>query len=136
MSEQNFNQNDEGKSTSGSQSWEDVGRQFQTLGESIAAAFRSAWGKEETRQSFQKMQTGLEGMVTEIHQAMQETFDAQDVDQLKTDVRKTVDDFAGQGKQTFHEVRPHLVGALQQVNQELQKLIDRMEEQDKEKPPE
>ena len=134
MSEQNFNQNDEGQSTSGSQSWEDVGRQFQTLGESIGAAFRSAWGKEETRQSFQKMQTGLEGMVTEIRQAMQETFNAEDVGQLKTDVRKTVGDIAGQGKQTFHEVRPHLVGALQQVNQELQKLIDRMEEQDKGNP--
>jgi hypothetical protein len=136
MSEENFNQNDEGQTPPGSQSWEDVGRQFQTLGESIAAAFRSAWGKEETRQSFQKMQTGLEGMVTEIHQAIQETFDADDVGQLKTDVRKTVDDIAGQGKQTFQEVRPHLVGALQQVNQELQKLIDRMEDQDKGKPSE
>ena len=134
MSEQNFNQNDEGQSASTNQSWEDVGKQFQTLGESIAAAFRSAWGKDETRQSFQKMQTGLEGMVTEIRQAMQETFNAEDVGQLKTDVRKTVDDIAGQGKQTFQEVRPHLVGALQQVNQELQKLIDRMEDQDKDNP--
>jgi len=134
MSEENFNQKDEEQSTSSSQSWEDVGRQFQTLGESVAAAFRSAWGKEETRQPFLKMQAGLEGMVTEIRQVLQETFDAGDVDQIKTDVRKTVEDLAGQSKQTYQEVRPTLVNALQQVNLELQKLIDRMEEKDKDNP--
>jgi hypothetical protein len=74
------------------------------------------------------MQEGLEGMVSEIRQAIHETTDPGSVDEFKEEFRSTVDNLAGKGKETVREVRPHLVNALKQVNLELQKIIDRMEQ--------
>ena len=128
MNEQNYNPENEQQSGSSSHTWEDVGKQFQNLGETLAAALRTSLNNEETRRQFQKMQYGLEGMVAEIRQAITETVDAADVDQVKQDARKAAETLADHGRQTYQEVRPHLIDALQQVNQELQNLIDRMQD--------
>jgi hypothetical protein len=50
--------------------WRQVGKQFQALGESLAAAFRAAWEDEENRQHVREMQAGLEKMVNEVGQAI------------------------------------------------------------------
>ena len=136
MSDQKTNPENEEPGPSGSQSWEDIGRAFRNLGESIGEAFRTGWGREETRQNVQKMQEGLEGMVNEIRQAIHDTADPGSVNEFKEDLRSTVDNLAGKSRETVHEVRPHLVNALRQVNQELQKIIDRMEQQGTDKPQE
>jgi len=129
MSEENYNPKNEEQTSSGGQAWEDVGRAFRDLGGAIAEVFRTGWNREETRQNIQKMQEGLEGMVNEIRQAIHDTTDPGSVNEFKEDLRTTVDNLADKGKETVHEVRPHLVNAMKQVNQELQKLIDRMEQQ-------
>lgn len=134
MSEQNFNPENDEKAASSGQSWEEVGQAFKNLGQSIGEAFRTGWGREETRQNVQKMQEGLEGMVNEIRQAIHETADPGSVNEFKEDLRSTVDNLAGKGRETVQEVRPHLVSALRQVNQELQKIIDRMEQQGPDNP--
>jgi hypothetical protein len=55
-----------GSQSADQEGWQEVGRQFQALGESLAAAMRTAWEKEENRKRLEEMQTGLESMVSDV----------------------------------------------------------------------
>ncbi len=46
------------------ESWQEVGRQFQTMGEGLATVFRTAWEKEENRQHIKDMENGLKLLVS------------------------------------------------------------------------
>jgi hypothetical protein len=109
-----------------SDSWQEVGRQFQSLGESLAAALRAAWEKEENRARLQELQTGLGTLVDQVGQAVQETIESPQGQQAKDEAKKAADSFQTAFEQTSQEVRPQLVNALQQVNTELQNLITRL----------
>jgi hypothetical protein len=107
-------------------SWQEVGRQFQTLGESLAAAMRSAWEKEENRKRLEEMHNGLESMVDEVGKAIKDTASSPQAQQVKEEAQKAAGSFSNAFEQTAQEVRPQLLSALRQVNSELQKLIDRL----------
>jgi hypothetical protein len=113
--------------TSG-EAWQEVGKQFQALGESLATAFRTAWHDEQNRKRVQEMQQGVEAMVNEVGQAIRETAKSPQAQQAKEEVLKAAESVRVAGEQTMQEVRPHLVEALRQLNDELQKFIGRMEQ--------
>lgn len=103
--------------------WQDIGRQFQTLGESLADIFRTAWNKEENRPRVEEMKTGLEAMAKEVNQAIKETAASPQVQEIRTEAVKAAETFREAGEKTVQEVRPQILEALRQVNQELQKVI-------------
>jgi len=108
--------------------WREVGRQFQSLGESLAQAFRTAWEDEENRQQLRDMQAGLEAMVDEIGQAIKEANESPQGQQARREVEKVAQSVRAAGGKAWQETQPHLLSALRQVNAELQKIITRMEE--------
>ncbi|MCL5997649.1 MAG: hypothetical protein M1546_16570, partial [Chloroflexi bacterium] len=131
MSEQQTTSQTEGTQQSqhtSNEAWQEVGKQFQALGESLATAFRTAWEDEQNRKRVQEMQKGVEAMVNEVGQAIKETAKTPQAQQAKEDVKKAAESMRVAGEQTMQEVRPHLVAALQQLNDELQRLIGRMEQ--------
>jgi hypothetical protein len=107
-----------------SESWKEVGQQFQALGQSLAAAMRAAWQNEETRKRMQEVQNGVEAMVDEVGQAMKDAANSPQSQQLRQEAGKAASNVQNAVEQTAQEVRPHLVSALQQVNRELQKITD------------
>ncbi|MCJ7533123.1 MAG: hypothetical protein MUO64_19140 [Anaerolineales bacterium] len=109
--------------------WEEVGQQFQALGESLAAAFRTAWENEENRQQMQNMKAGLEQMVNQVSQAIKDSAASPAGQQVRGEAKKVASTLRTAGEQTAQEVRPHLLTALRQIEEELQKLINRMEQQ-------
>ena len=113
--------------TSAENSWQTVGQQFQVLGESIAQAFRTAWETEENQRRLQEMRKGLESMVNDVGKAIDDTANSPKGQKIREEAGRTVDVLRSAGEQTVQEVRPQLINALQQVNMELQKLIERME---------
>lgn len=116
-----------GENESGStDAWRDVGRQFESLGASLAQAVRAAWNDEENRRRVQEMQTGLESMVRDVGEAINETVNSPKGQEVAGDVQRAADHLVEAGEKTVQEVRPHLMQALEQLNSELQKLIDRM----------
>jgi hypothetical protein len=118
----------EGTSSSSSESsWQEVGRQFQALGESLAQAMRTAWENEETQRRVQEMRTGLESMAREVSKAVEDTANSPQGQKIRQEAEHTTESLRVATKQTVQEVRPQLINALQQLNSELQKLIDRME---------
>jgi DNA polymerase/3'-5' exonuclease PolX len=108
------------------EAWREVGRQFQTLGESLAEAVRTAWESEGTRRHVQNMQGGLEAMAAKVDQAIKEASASPKAEKLRGEAEKAAESLREAGEQTWQEVQPHLLSALNQINAELQKMIGRL----------
>jgi hypothetical protein len=111
----------------GDSGWQEVGRQFQELGDSLAKAVRAAWEREDTQRSVHEMQEGLESMVSKVNQAINESANSPKGRQVKEELNRAANNLRIAGEQTVQETRPHLVSALKQLNIELQKFIDQVE---------
>jgi gas vesicle protein len=108
------------------EAWREVGRQFQALGESLAEAVRTAWESEETRRHAQNMQDGLEAMIDRVDQAIKEASASPKAEKLRGEAEKAAESLQTAGEQTWQEVRPRLLSALDQINAELQEMIGRL----------
>jgi hypothetical protein len=116
-------------------SWQEVGRQFQALGESLATAFRTAWQNEENRQRMQAMRSGLESMAKNLEQTVRDSAASPEAQEAIAKAKQAGVKIRDAGEQTAQEVRPHLLNALQQINAELQKLIQHMDNDKPATPP-
>ena len=105
-----------------------MGRQFHTLGVSLAAAFRATVESEESRQHLKNLQAGIEDMAQELGAAMNEAAaspPARDI-RIKAEKAATAARFATED--ALQEARPQILSALRQVNAELQRIISRVED--------
>jgi len=112
------------------EAWREVGRQFQALGESLAEAFRTAWESEENRRHVKNMQEGLEAMIEQVGQALKEADASPEAQKIRGEAEKATESLRAAGEQTWQEVRPHLLSALDQINAQLQKMIGRLKEEE------
>ncbi len=110
----------------GDNGWQEVGQQFQALGQSIAEALRTALDNEETQRQLHEMRTGLESMVKEVGDAIDQSAQSPQGQKIRQNANKAAETLRTAGEQTVQEVRPKLIEALQQLNRELQRWIDRM----------
>ena len=110
------------------ESWREVGKQFKALGESLATAFRTAWASEENRQHLESMKTGLEAMVNQVGQAIQEASASPQGQKVRMEVERAAESARAAGAQALQDARPYLLSALCQINAELQKVISRLEQ--------
>ena len=120
------NQGQDSSTKSTEESWQEVGHQFEVLGSSLAQAFRTAWSNIETSTEAQQVKTGLESMLREVGQAIDDTTKTPEAQKLKEDAKRTAESLRTAGEQTVQEARPQILSALQKANEELQKLIDKM----------
>ncbi len=135
MSEEQTNQQADSTKQATGEAWQEVGKQFQTLGESLAAAFRAAWHNESNRQRLGEMKSGLESIVDEVGKAVKEVAVLPETQQARDEAGKVLKSVQVAGEQTIQEVRPQLVSALRQINDELQKLVSSLESEAAKKPP-
>ena len=128
MTTENTNQtNPDGAPHTSSEAWQEVGKQFQTMGESLATAFRSAWNDEQNRKKVQEMRTGLESMLNDVGKALDETAKSPQAQQAKVEARKTAESLKAATEHTAQELRPLILDALRKLNDELAKFVTRME---------
>lgn len=126
MTEEQNKTDQEGTQSAQDGGWQEVGRQFQALGESLADTMRTAWENEENRKRLDEMHNGLTAMVDQVGQAIKDTASSPQAQQVKDEAQKAAGSFSNAFERTAQEVRPQLLSALRQVNSELQKLIDRL----------
>ena len=115
------------ESASSADAWREVGQQFESLGQSLANAFRTMWEREENRQHVEQIKSNLEQMANEVSQAVKQAADTVEGQDVKAQARKAAESAQKAGQAAIDEARPHLVKALRQVNTELQKLIEQWE---------
>jgi len=113
-------------STNG-ETWSEVGEQFRTLGETIAQALRATWGREETRQHVAGLQAGLEGLVTNVEQAISDFSESSEGQHLRAEAEKAAGSARVAGEKAWDDAQPHILSALRQVNDELRKVASRLE---------
>jgi len=119
---------DEQKTTG--ETWHEVGDQFRALGESLAAAFRTSWESEKTRQHLQEMQAGREKTANGSGRAIQVRSASREAQKMRGEVKRAAESARTAGEQAWQEARPPLLSALRQVNAEVQKMVSRMEQQE------
>jgi hypothetical protein len=112
---------------SASAAWEEVGRQFKNLGESLASAFRAAWENEDTRRQVQLLESSLKSAAQEIEKGVQNAADSPEGQKVRAEAQRAATSAQTAGKKAAEDLRPQLMMALRQVNSELQKLLERME---------
>lgn len=105
-------------------SWREVGKQFEVLGKGIAQALRSATNTEQAKE----MKTGLEAMVQDIGKAIRDAAESPEGQKVRAETNRTVETLRNAGEQTVREVRPQVINALKQLNEELQKLVNKIEQ--------
>jgi DNA anti-recombination protein RmuC len=127
MNDNQTNSQPDPKNQPPSDVWQEVGRQFQILGETLAAAFRTSWNDEENRKRMQQMQGSLENVVHEIDLGLQNAAQSPEAQRAREEAKRAAETLRQAGEQTVQDVRPQLLTALRQVNGELQKLVNRME---------
>jgi len=116
-----------GQKSSPDDAWQEVGRQFQILGETIAQAFRASVNDEETRRRMQTMQSSLHSMVNEVDRAIEDTMKSPSAQEARAEAQKAAEVLRDAAEQTVQEIRPHLLAALKQVNEELRKFVGGVE---------
>jgi predicted ATP-dependent endonuclease of OLD family len=109
------------------QAWEDVGHQFEQLGQSLATAFRTLWESEETQQNVESLRDGLQSMAADVSAAVNKSLTSEDTEKIKAEAQKAARSAQAATEKTAEEIRPQITNALKQVNEELQKLIERLE---------
>jgi len=109
-----------------SEAWTEVGKQLDELGKSLTAAFRLSWNNQEARKY---VMSGLESMAAEINHVLShgEELPAE-AQRLKSQMEKAAQAARVATEDAVREGRPRLLMTLRQVNGELQRLIDRLEE--------
>ena len=125
-SEKQHNQSND----NGEEVWREVGEQFHLLGKSLAGAIRTAWDDENNQRRVEHIRGGLESMVAELNGAIKDTSESPQVQNFKTEAKESFRNLRDTGEQAAGEVRPHLVKILRQVNQELDKALNRMDQTD------
>lgn len=68
------------------EAWREAGAQMESLGKSLANAFRAAWNSEENREHVQALQNGLESLATQVETAIKETIASPDGQKVKSDM--------------------------------------------------
>jgi ribosomal protein S20 len=129
MADEPTTQTDQAQPTPGD-AWRDVGKQFEALGQSLATALRAVRESEETRKHTQAMQSGLETMVKEVSQAIQETAASPEGQKARAEARKAAESLRAAGAHTWQEARPHLASTLRQLSADLQKMIAQLEQEE------
>jgi hypothetical protein len=127
MSEEQNNNEQQSRPREGS--WKEVGQQFESLGISTAQAFRTAWSSIETKNDAQQVKSGLEAMAREVGKAIEETAKAPEGQKIKEEAKRTAESLRVAGTQTVEEARPQIASALKKVNEELQRLIAKLDEE-------
>jgi len=108
------------------ESWQEVGRQFETLGSSLAEALRVAWNNVESSSEGQQLKAGLESMLRDVGKAVEDSSKTPEAQKVKAEAKRAAESLRVAGEQTVEEARPQIASALRKVNEELQKLIDQM----------
>lgn len=110
------------------EAWREVGKQFEALGESLAAAFRAAWEDETSRRYIEQAQAGLETAADEMARAVKDAAATVDREKVQAEAEKAAATVRKASKQTLDEMQPYVALALRQTRDALQRAIDYLEE--------
>lgn len=97
--------------------------EFENLGKNLVDALRSAWEAPESRRLREEMTTGLSDLGSTLKREAENLATSPAAQKVQTGVGEVGEKI--RSTEVQEKVRRELIGALQVVNSELQKVIDR-----------
>jgi hypothetical protein len=94
--------------------WAEIGQHFWVLGQSLTAALKAAWQREENQQ---QVQTGLQGVTEQVSQTVKEVVESPEFQPIQA-----------AGQRAFHEIQPYLLTALRRLRSGVDQLISHLEQ--------
>lgn len=110
--------------------WDAVVEDFQHLGNSLSAAVKEMWSDERNREQLKQFRTGLEDMVKQVGNTIDEASKSEQANNVRQEVKKAATDVRGLGSKVYTDSKPHLVGLLQNISSGLDNIIQRLEKSD------
>jgi type VI protein secretion system component VasF len=107
---------------SASAAWEDVAHEVQALGPNLAAAFRAAWQRQDYQAPVRDLQASLQAMLDAVARAVDESTATPEAQQARDRLNRVAESVRTATERTTQELRPQLLAALRQVNEELRRL--------------
>jgi ribosome-associated translation inhibitor RaiA len=111
---------------------EDLTKQFQELGQRLAATARAAWQSEQRQELQQEIAEGLRTVRDQLNEAVgtvRSSQRAQDVTEtVKTQVGKATDTV--RANEIFDDLRSGVASGLRELNEQLRRLAERLEHRD------
>ena len=109
--------------------WAELGEELKVLGSRLASTVRSVWESEENRKRLQELGSDLEEMVGEVSQAIEARAASAEAQEVRGDIERVAQSARAAGRGALEEARPQLLSALRRVNQELEGLAAKLQEQ-------
>ena len=119
--------NSEQPRSSADSSWQEVGRQFETLGATLSQVLRTTWNRVETNADAQQFKVSLEALLRDVGKAVEDAAATPEAQKLKDEAKRTAESLRVAGEQSVQEARPQIISALKQINEELDKLIQKVD---------
>ena len=110
--------------------WEEVGRQFESLGKSIAEAFGAAWQDPNNRAELEKIKASIKQMADDVEKTVSQAASSEKAQQIKTEAEKAAQSVVESARETYDEVKPQVASALKKAGEELNKLVNKIEGND------
>lgn len=107
--------------------WDDVLKDFQSLGQSITTVVQDALHDEKYKETLKELRHGLENTANQVAKSIDEAVKSSQTEEVKAGVKKATEDVKEVGDKVYSDTKPHLINALQSLNQGIQKLIDRLQ---------
>jgi hypothetical protein len=105
--------------------WREVGDQFRILGDQIAAALRTTWESEGTRQGLRDLQTGLEHMVSAVGQAIDEASASPTGQRVREEALRAATSARAAGQEAWRDAQPQVLSALRRASAEFERVLGR-----------
>ena len=113
------------------EAWEEVGKQFETLGKSIAECICAAWQDPNNRAELEKIKASIKQMADDVEKAVSQAASFGTGQKFKGEAEKAAQSLADSARETYEEVKPQVANALKQAGDELHKLVNKIEGNDK-----
>jgi len=107
--------------------WDEVGRQFMALGNSLALALKATVDTEENRQYLDQMQASISEAASQISKATQDAVNFEETQKVKAEAGKAATAAKEASQQTADTLQPHILDAFRKIRTELDGVISRME---------
>jgi ElaB/YqjD/DUF883 family membrane-anchored ribosome-binding protein len=112
------------------EAWEEVGRQFESLGKSIADAFSTAWQDPNNRAELEKIKASIKQMADDVEKTVSQAASSETGQRIKSEAEKAAQSLAESARETYDEVKPQVASALKKAGDELNKLVNKIEGND------
>ncbi len=103
--------------------WQDVAREFQTLGKTLGEAFRAAWQRPpDDAGQLSHLQEALQGIVDEVNGALDRGASSPEAEEARAQLTRLTESIRQAADRAGDQLRPELLSLLRQANAELRRL--------------